>query len=231
MESQIKSSFIPQDVGKQSRPTRVKTGSGSDLLMLGAIILLIASLTLAGGVFLYSKYLNNSISVKQGSIDRARAAIDPGLIEELSRLDNRMDASGALLAQHLSLSAVFALLEQITLESVQLNELSITTDGNNTIALQLDGEAESVNSIALQSDLYGKSGIITSPIFSDITRKTNGLTSFHIDALLNPDAIRYRNLYSTQQQRQTETTEQPQQTTESPSATTTPSSESSEPIE
>lgn len=193
MESKIKSSFIPQDAGKQARP-KPSIGDGSDLLMLGAIILLMASLTLAGGVFLYSKYLGNSIAVKQSSIDRARAAIEPALIEELSRLDIRMRSSDALLGRHVSMSTVFSLLEQITLQSIELTELGIISSGSEAVKIVLKGAAKSVNSIALQSDLYGKSGIITSPIFSDINRKSNGLTQFRVDALLNLNAIRYRNL-------------------------------------
>lgn len=193
MESQIKSSFIPQDVGKETRKRPIGAGGG-DLLVLGAIIILIASISLAVAVFLYTQYLSTTIAGKQQSIDRARAAIEPGLIEELARLDARMRSSGLLLSRHVAPSILFEVLEQITLQSVVLTDLGLTTEAPDSIRLHVEGLARSVNSIALQSDLYGKSGLITSPIFSDINRDGNGLMHFDVKALINPNDFRYARL-------------------------------------
>ena len=194
MESQIKASFIPQDVGNEPKLRRGGTSGGSDLLVLAAIILLVASIALAASVFLYAQYLQGTITSKQASIDRARAAIEPALIDELARLDARMASAATLLGQHVAPSVVFDLLEQITLQSISLTDFSLTTEGVNSLKISMKGEAQSVNSIALQSDLYGRSGIITSPIFSDINRGTDGLMQFRVDAILNPTALRYARL-------------------------------------
>ena len=194
MESQIKASFIPQDVGTEPKLRRGGTSGGSDLLVLAAIILLVASIALAASVFLYAQYLQGTITSKQASIDRARAAIEPALIDELARLDARMASAATLLGQHVAPSVVFDLLEQITLHSIALTDFSLTTEGVNSLKISMKGEAQSVNSIALQSDLYGRSGIITSPIFSDINRGTDGLMQFRVDAILNPTALRYARL-------------------------------------
>ena len=209
MESQIKASFIPQDVGKAPVLKRRGGAGGSDLFILGGIILLVASVALAASVFLYVQYLQNSIVSKQDSIDRARAALEPALIDELSRLDARMKAADVLLQLHTAPSIVFNLLEQITLQSIQLTDFELTTDGMSSLKITMKGEAESVNSIALQSDLYGRSGIITSPIFSDINRASDGLMSFRVDAILNPDAVRYSKLINTAGTATTNTTGQP----------------------
>lgn len=216
MESQIKSSFIPQDVGKQAPSVRRGASGGGDLFVLGAIILLVASIALAAAVFLYSQYLTSSIASKQDSIDRARAAIEPALIEELARLDARMSASDLLLQQHLAPSVIFDLLEQITLQSIALSEFTLISEGVDSLKITMKGQAESVNSIALQSDLYGRSGVITSPIFSDINRNADGLMDFRVDAILNPNAMRYVRLVEAN----TGVTPVPQQVT--PIATTTP---------
>jgi len=198
MESQIKSSFIPQDVGKEPTARRVSGGSAGDLFVLGAIIVLIAALSLAVAVFLYTQYLNTTVASKQQSIDRARAAIEPALIEELSRLDARMRSSGILLGRHVAPSIFFDVLEQITLQSVVLTSLGLTTSGPDSIKITMEGLARSVNSIALQSDLYSKSGLITSPIFSDINRQEKGM-HFKVDALLNPNNFHYSRLVEAQQ--------------------------------
>lgn len=228
MESQIKASFIPQDVGKARPAVRRMAAGGSDLIVLASIILMVASVALAAAVFLYAQFLQNSIVSKQDSIDRARASLEPALIEELSRLDARMGASDTLLQRHVAPSILFDLLEQITLQSIALTDLSVSSEGLDTIKISMKGEAQSVNSIALQSDLYGRSGVITSPIFSDINRATDGLMHFKVDAILNPNAMRYARLVEAvpSTQTQTNTTTQPVDTSaqQQPSgaSTTTP---------
>ena len=52
------------------------------------------------------------------------------------------------------------------------------------------GVAQSVNSIALQAQIFSKNGIITSPIFSGIERQIDGV-HFDFNALVNPAAINY----------------------------------------
>lgn len=195
MESQIKSSFIPQDTVTPVK-RRIVVGNGGDLLVLVATILMVASAALAGSVFLYNKYLENSIASKQQSIQRAQAAIEPALIKELSKLDSRLNASDLLLGAHISVASVFSVLEQVTLQSIELTDFSMVTEAPDSIKLTLKGLARSVNAIALQSDLYSRSGVITSPIFSDINRTNDGLTQFRVDAELNASALRYRTLLS-----------------------------------
>lgn len=224
MESQIKASFIPQDVGKIRPAVRRMSAGGSDLIVLAAIILVVASIALAAAVFLYAQFLQNSIVSKQDSIDRARASLEPALIEELSRLDARMGASDTLLQRHVAPSILFDLLEQITLQSIALTDLSVSSEGLDTIKISMKGEAQSVNSIALQSDLYGRSGVITSPIFSDINRATDGLMHFKVDAILNPNAMRYARLVGAAPSTQTNTNTQPVDTSaqqQTPGASTT----------
>ncbi|HET8581468.1 MAG TPA: hypothetical protein VFL98_03310 [Candidatus Paceibacterota bacterium] len=195
MESQIKSSFIPQDVGRPAASVR-RTGSGGELLVLGAIILVVASVALGASVFLYTQYLNNAISSQQQSIDRARAAIEPSLIDELTRLDQRMKTSDTLLQQHVAPSILFNYLEQVTLQSVTLKSLEMKMVSPTKIELTMKGAAASVNGIALQSDLLGKSGLITSPIFSDINRGADGLMDFQVNAGIDPSSLRYEQLVS-----------------------------------
>lgn len=59
----------------------------------------------------------------------------------------------------------------------------------------MNGVARSVNSIALQGDLLGKSNVITSPIFSGIDRQIDGV-HFNLNALLNVSAVRYTSFVS-----------------------------------
>ena len=58
------------------------------------------------------------------------------------------------------------------------------------ITIKIDGLAQSVNSIALQAQLFSKNGVITSPIFGGIAREADGVR-FTLTALVNPASINY----------------------------------------
>ena len=194
MESNIKSSFIPRDTVVLGRATqRRHGGGGADLLVLFSIVLLVASIALGVGVFLYVKFLESSLANKVEQLARAQASFEPQLISELSRLDDRMKAGEELLELHYAPSALFHLLEQLTLTTVAFRTMKYDALESNTIALQMDGVARSVNSIALQADLFGKHGSIVSPIFSNINRSQDGV-QFALAANVNPSTLRYATL-------------------------------------
>src|SRR3989344_162937 len=123
MESGIKSSFIPHDatVARSAKPVG-RTGF-ADLLILIAIVFLVASLALAAGVFLYLQFLQTSSASKLAQLDRAKQAFEPSLIQELTRLDDRMRAADQILGDHIAPSVFFHLLESLTLQTVAYSNL------------------------------------------------------------------------------------------------------------
>src|SRR3989344_4067775 len=101
------SSFIPHETPGMGQ-TRRERGSGlADLLTLVAIVLFVASGALAVGVFLYQQYLETSTTSKLDQLQRAQAAFEPSLIQQLTRLDDRMRAAGQILGTHIAPSAFF----------------------------------------------------------------------------------------------------------------------------
>lgn len=196
MESGIQSSFIPHDA---ARPTVVRGGSQnrglSDLLLLLAIVLFVASAALAAAVFLYDQYAQSVSASKLDQLKRARAAFEPSLIQELTRLDDRMNAASQVLGNHIAPTAFFSALQQSTLSTVAFGTLSFDGGDPQHMALKMTGVAQSVNSIALQADLFSKGGIITNPLFTDITRQPDGV-HFTLSALLNPQAVNFEHVIS-----------------------------------
>lgn len=191
METGIKSSFIPQaPVVGSSAPRR--RGSSFDFLVLLALVLFVASATLAVGVFLYVQFLQSSNASKLEQLERAKAAFEPSLIQELTRLDDRMRAADEVLAQHIAPTTLFKLLEQLTLQTVSFSSFTFKT-ANDTISLSMQGLAQSVNSIALQADLLSRSGTIVNPIFSDINRQIGGVR-FNFTADVRREALLFRSL-------------------------------------
>ncbi len=176
-----------------TRSRRMGKSNGLDIVVLLSIVLLVASLVLGVAVFMYSKYLESDAASKQEQLKRAQESFDPALITELNRLDDRMRSGERLLEQHVAPSALFHTLEKLTLNTVSFRTMQFDATKENEIGLKMSGLARSVNSIALQADLFGKHGMIASPIFSNINREKDGVR-FDLTALVNPASIKFATL-------------------------------------
>lgn len=189
MESGVQSSFIPRDAA-QPNTGRALKASFLDLVVLVSAVLFIASLVFGAGVFLYQSFLETSIKSKTAQLERAKAAFEPALILQLTRLDDRMRDADQILSNHIAPSVFLRMLERVTLSTVAFRSMSFEMIDLHNIGIKMDGVAHSVNSIALQADLFSRNGIITSPIFSNIDRQQDGV-HFNLTALVNPSSIRY----------------------------------------
>lgn len=185
--------FIPHDT--VAPVARKNSGGLNDLLLLSGIVLFVASSALALAVFLYGQFLHTESASKLEQLQRAKAAFEPSLIQQLTRLDDRMHAADNLLSSHIAPSAFFAALQAATLETVSFQSLDLQASDPHHITIKMAGIAQSVNSIALQADLFSKNGVITSPIFSGIARQSDGV-HFNLSALVNPNAINYSSVGS-----------------------------------
>ncbi len=191
MDSPTQSSFIPQDAASLSSTSRVRSQGGlSDLMLLLTIVIFVASIALAGSVFLYNEFLKTSAASKREQLQRAKDAFEPSLIHTLTRLDDRMHVANELLAGHLAPTALFTILQQATLSTIQFKNLDLNAGDPQKIEIRMSGVAQSVNSIALQADLFSKNGSITNPIFSDINRQVDGVR-FNLTALVNPQSLNF----------------------------------------
>jgi len=195
METGIKSSFIPQAPITPAR-TEIRRRGSFDFFILLSLVIFVASATLAVGVFLYSQYLTTSAKSKLAQLDRAKAAFEPALIQDLTRLDHRMRGADQVLGNHIAPTELFHLLEQLTLQTISFSDFDFNADGEG-MSVTMQGLAQSVNSVALQADLLSKSGVITNPIFSNINRQTGGV-HFDLTAAVTPASLRYLNIANPQ---------------------------------
>ena len=189
VDTGIPASFIPHDTSV-ARPSLRRGGGLNDLLLLVAIVVFVASAALAVGVFLYGQYLATENKSKLEQLDRAKAGFQPALIQQLTRLDDRMHAADRVLSAHIAPSLFFKALEAATLQTIAFQSLDFQVAENQNLTVKMAGVAESVNSIALQADLFSKNGVVTSPIFSNIARQPDGV-HFNLTAIVNPSAINF----------------------------------------
>lgn len=182
-------SFIPHDTSVMP-PSRRIGGGLNDLLLLCAVVLCVASIALAVGVFLYGQYLATEGAAKLAQLERAKTAFQPALVQQLTRLDDRMHSADRVLSAHIAPSLFFKALEQATLKTVSFQTLDFQAADNQNLSIKMAGIAQGVNSIALQADLFSKNGVITNPIFSNIARQADGV-HFNLSAVVSPSAINY----------------------------------------
>lgn len=183
--------FIPRDTAVAPvRQSGGEKGALKDLILLVGIVLFVASGALAAGVFLYEQFLTAESQSKVEQLQRAKAAFEPSLIQQLTRLDDRMHAGDRILSAHVAPTAFFHALEQATLQTVAFETLEFDAPDPQHMTIKMAGVAQSVNSIALQADLFSKSGVVVSPIFSNITREADGV-HFDLSAVVNPTAVNY----------------------------------------
>lgn len=187
----IKTSFIPKASLKVERRHEAVHGAPVALASLIATIILILAVAGAAGMFLFKQYLVNQINSKKESLDRARAAFQPDTIKELSRVDTRLQIGAALLGTHPSPSLLFDEIEARTLTSVRFNNFQFGAGVAGMLTVSMNGTAKSFNAVALQSDAFGASEVLSNPIFSNMNFDQTGNVAFDVTAHVNADRLRY----------------------------------------
>lgn len=189
-------SFIPKAPLASATPSGYRRSTVS-ITTLVAVILFIASVALAASAFIYEKYLSSSLIQKQANLEKARAAFDPALIEEIRRLDRRIEHSKEILSRHAAFSSLFDTLGRSTLQNVQFKSFDLTTaPGGGSVKVSLKGLGRSYASVALQSDAFNKTVGIKDPIFSELNLDQSGKVLFSVTANLDSSAFKYGNLLS-----------------------------------
>ncbi len=191
-------SFIPDSGAVVTPPQDKKSNepSGlSDIVMLIAIILLVSSLAISTGVFLYSQLINKQIESKKESLNRVRNAIDKNTIESLKLLSKRLTVGNDILNKHNAVSEVFRALEQITLKSVQFTNFKFQSGAEDELQIHMKGKALTVNAVAAQSKAFAANpDKFQNTIFSNLGFEKDGTVSFQVVTDINPDFINFVNL-------------------------------------
>lgn len=190
METKFQSSFIPKK-SFGSPATGSSSGAIGFFTSVAVVVFLIVA-ALWAGVFIWGKTVKAEILEMEGDLVAAREAFNPALVQELTRLDNRIESAKKLLAAHLAVSAVFDLLEKSTLLNVSYGDFDFSVGSSGEIKVLLEGQAKSFNSVALQSDSFAGEKFIKNPIFSDVNLDDSGNVLFTFVATLDPALLSYK---------------------------------------
>ncbi|PIQ66437.1 MAG: hypothetical protein COV96_01495 [Candidatus Zambryskibacteria bacterium CG11_big_fil_rev_8_21_14_0_20_42_18] len=193
MEPKFQSSFIPKgplvSTANESLSSRRHKEGG--LFSFIAVVIFTISIVLAIGVFGYKFYLKYSIEKMGAALDEARAALQPEVISELTRFDNRIISTKELVSKHRLITPLFEFLETSTPRTVRFSDFhySVTAQG---LELQMKGEARGYAALALQADIFSKSEYFKNPLFGDLSLNERGEVIFSFSAVVDESLISYQ---------------------------------------
>src|SRR3989344_2761275 len=175
MEKEFQTSFIPK---KPLAEARVPRKRPIGVFVLLATILFFTSLITGIGVYFYKASLLRQVESMSVSLEKAKAAFEPSLIEDFQILDRRINSANEVLSKHLIVSPIFETLQELTLKSIRFTSFDFLRNGDQIINVTIKGLSKDYDSIAIQSDLFGQNKYIKNPIFSNLNLDLKGNISF-----------------------------------------------------
>jgi hypothetical protein len=201
METKFQTSFIPKKPLVLEQKA-ISAKKGTSIIMVVATVLFLASIV--GAVFsvVWIGVLNkDQINYKKKLADSEKK-FDIPLIEELKKINKKLNLSKEFLASHLSAGEVFSIIIQLAVENVRFS--SFTFEGpskdSQDIKITLSGTAKDPYAIAYQSDVFGKSKefgkykILKNPVISNVSEQDNGGVQFSFSGMISSDDLLYTKL-------------------------------------
>lgn len=194
MNPESHASFIPKKP-IMSSPTRSSSSIG--LLPLLATVIFVCAIALSGLAYFYKGLVEKQIVQDKASLDRAKDAFDPELIDEVIRLDARLSTGKSLLANHLAITPLFDYLSSITLRSVRFRSFDFAYLAPDKIQVTMKGQALSYAAVALQSDVFSAEKSLSNTLLSEMALESNGTVSFNVVTTIAPSLISYNRALQT----------------------------------
>ncbi|MBX4209564.1 hypothetical protein KW799_02655 [Candidatus Parcubacteria bacterium] len=189
MDPRFQSSFIPK---KPITVAAARPSSPIGLFSLLATIIFLVALALSGGAYFYQGVLKKQIAEGKASLDRAKGAFEPELINQIIRLDTRLETGKNLLASHIAITPFLDFLSTVTLKSVRFKDFNFSYLSPDKITVTMKGQAQSYAAVALQSDLLNAQKQLKNAILSDMALEPTGNVGFSLTATIDPGLVSFK---------------------------------------
>lgn len=186
MDPKLQTSFIPKKNTGENRRRSIPLG----FFTIFGYIVFGLSVVAAVGLFSANFLLTRSIAAQDAELLAKVKSFDSRSVNDLIRFDTRLETAKKILASHLATSAIFSLLSQNTIQSVQFNGFTYNNDGDK-IMVTLTGKAPNFASVAIQSDTFSEVPYLRDQVFSDVTLAQDGTVAFKFVATVDPTALAY----------------------------------------
>jgi hypothetical protein len=183
-----KLSFIPQ---KKFEPALYK-GRGLGFAIIISFLLFFISIGTYGGLWLYKNNLSGQTAVLADSLEKAKAAFDIPMINNLGQVSGKIDSSKKLLEQHISPLPILDTLAKDTLKTVRFKGFRYAASKAEGTVITMEGSANDYSSLALQGDVFEKDKNIKSVSFSGLGLGEKGVVNFGVKLTLDPSMIIFK---------------------------------------
>lgn len=202
METKFQTSFIPKKplvTNDLSTKVDVVHSGGVSVVMIISIILFIASIAGAVGSVVWIGVLNKAQDTYEQQLKDSEKRFNTSLIEDLKKFSTKIEISKELFQKHLSVSEIFPIINQLTIETVKFDsfDFSHVEGSSDSVQIRMQGVAKNYNSIAFQSDVFGKSNefgknkVIKNPVVADLEEGEDGQISFSFSGTLSSKDLLY----------------------------------------
>ena len=194
MEPKFQNAFIPKRpvVTAQSKVATTSRRRKHTFFGILTTLVFIAALVATGGVFGYTKFLENDIFQKDLLLQEERNALEPELIDELAIVDAQLQIAEDVLSDHLAPSRFFEHLESMTLQKVQFGSFSYNAGPGSMPQISISGIAPDYETVALQSDIFAQDESINQALFSGLNLTEEGDVSFEVSAEVSNRLTSYK---------------------------------------
>ena len=169
-----RSSFIPKQVTQSATPKKVRHTRVFSIVGFVAGFLLILSLALSAGVFIYKGIVARELSAQQQALASERGKFNEADMAEVRSFNERILLARSLLDGHIAPSKVFAALENSTKQSVRYTDFSFTRRPSGDVSLELSGVTDAFAKVALQSLENSEDFILKDMAVAEVSIESQG---------------------------------------------------------
>ena len=187
MAPNFQSSFIPKDSPTQS-PLQKKSMGLSGMI---GILVLVVSIALAIGLFVYTSMVKSNIESLKSELDQAAGSIDDKTITEMTKFSERLSVVQGIVDKHQVISNFLNLLSSLTVSNVEYNEFHYSIMQSGTVLVTLNGKARDYATIAVQQEIFSKNKFIKSSKFEELQLSGKGQVSFKLTIEADPQIAVY----------------------------------------
>ncbi len=159
-------SFIP----KRGPATRSRSTVSRQVYVFTIVsyVLMFATLLSVGGVYLYSKLLDQQLNDEIAKLNTAINSFSESDMQEVLEFDNRLQQASGRLNNSVSMVSVFGALEAATVNTVKIASLSLEREQDEKFILEANIETDSFDSTLFQRDIYQQNQAVDAVTFSDV---------------------------------------------------------------
>ncbi|HEX4799102.1 MAG TPA: hypothetical protein VFV22_01020 [Candidatus Paceibacterota bacterium] len=164
--------YVPRPITNQPTgaiPKLVKKKHTFRVFSFLGTIMVLTSLAGLVGMFAYKQVSETQLADAQEMLAKESGVDNTSTILELELFNQRILAAEYLIENHLAPSKIFAEIEKIIKQSVQINNFTYTYDPGFQAILELGGGTSAFSSVASQNIEFMKNNLYTDFVLEDIS--------------------------------------------------------------